>query len=303
MLPTDTYSLAGRETISRWHAAPYLPPAEAAWEISAFCFDEEDRLMIVGGEGGGWALPGGPGADAESPDQALVRVVAEATAAVVERSVYVGAEEIQDGNRKRYVHRYWTRISGAVAAGEALDPESALMRVAPAAANCVWAALRTALAVNAKYRPLKEFYASLPTKRMAAGALFVNARDEILIVKPRYRPDWLIPGGITEAGESPRQGCARETLEEIGLDLAIGHALCVAYVPRDGPKAESLQWIFDGGTLTDAQIASITLQDTELAEYRFAPLEEALGLLNRSLGRRIAHAVSVRASGGDIYLE
>jgi hypothetical protein len=38
---------------------------------------------------------------------------------------------------------------------------------------------------------------------MAAGALFFNHRDEILILKPTYRDDWLIPGGVVELDESP----------------------------------------------------------------------------------------------------
>ncbi len=33
-------------------------------------------------------------------------------------------------------------------------------------------------------------YEQLPKKRMAAGALFLNERQEILIVKPAYREFW-----------------------------------------------------------------------------------------------------------------
>lgn len=304
MIPTDTYP---PDTTSRWRAAPFALPDDAVVEVSAFCFNEDDQLIVVSGDGAAWALPAGAGIGDESPDEALIRTVAETASAVVERSVYLGAEEIETAGRPlRFVRRFWARVTECPdepAAREALDPEAAMMRVKPVAPLCAWAALHAALAVNAKFRPLKDFYPSLPKKRMAAGALFRNALGEILLVKPTYRPDWLIPGGITEADESPRQGCAREAREEIGLEVAIGRLLCIEYLPREGPKTETVQWVFDGGVLNAAQIAAISLQAGELSEYRFVVPGEALRLLNRSLGRRVTHALGVLAAGGDVYLE
>ncbi len=307
MIPTDNYFVNDRETVSRWHAAPYALPDDATVEISAFCFNEDDQLIVVSQEGAAWGFPTGAGIGDESPDEALTRAVAEAASAVVERSVYLGAEEISaPGARPRFTQCFWARVTerpAEPAAREALDPEAAMMRIKPVAALCAWAALHAALEVNAKFRPLKDFYPSLPKKRMAAGALLRNALGEILLVKPTYRPDWLIPGGITEADESPRQGCAREAREEIGLEVAIGRLLCVEYLPREGPKTETVQWVFDGGVLGPAQIAAISLQVGELSEYRFVPRGEALRLLNRSLGRRVTHALGVLKSGEDVYLE
>ena len=304
MIPTDTYP---PDTTSRWRAAPFVLPDDASVEVSAFCFNEDDQLLIVSSNGAGWALPSGAGLGDESPDEALTRTVAETASAVIERSVYLGAEEISaPGAKPRFVLRFWARVTERPAdpAGrEALNPEAAMMRIKPVAPLCAWAALHAALDVNAKFRPLKDFYPSLPKKRMAAGALFRNALGEILLVKPTYRPDWLIPGGITEADESPRQGCAREAREEIGLEVAIGRLLCVEYLPREGPKTETVQWIFDGGVLNAAQIAAISLQAGELSDYRFVTPGEALRLLNRSLGRRVTHALGALRSGGDVYLE
>ena len=304
MIPTDTYS---PDTTSRWRAAPFALPDDAAVEVSAFCFNEDDQLIIVSPNGATWALPTGAGVGDESPDEALTRAVLDTASAVVERSVYLGAEEISaPGAKPRFAQRFWARVTERPvepAAREALDPEAAMMRIKPVAPLCAWAGLQAALVVNARFRPLKDFYPSLPKKRMAAGALFRNALGEILLVKPNYRPDWLIPGGITEADESPRQGCAREAHEEIGLEVAIGRLLCVEYLPREGPKTETVQWVFDGGVLNAAQIAAISLQAGELSEYRFVTPGEAPRLLNRSLGRRVTHALGVLASGGDMYLE
>jgi 8-oxo-dGTP diphosphatase len=67
----------------------------------------------------------------------------------------------------------------------------------------------------------------LPKKRMASAALFLNAQNDMLIVKPIYRKDWLLPGGVVEERESPRQACIREVKEELGLDVAESQLLCV----------------------------------------------------------------------------
>ncbi|MEO0768780.1 MAG: NUDIX hydrolase [Cyanobacteria bacterium J06649_4] len=45
---------------------------------------------------------------------------------------------------------------------------------------------------------------------MGAGGLFFDSEGRLLILKPTYRNDWLIPGGVVEANESPRHACMRE---------------------------------------------------------------------------------------------
>ncbi len=40
----------------------------------------------------------------------------------------------------------------------------------------------------------KEFYSSLPRKRLGAGVLLFYKSD-LLIVQPTYNPGWILPGG------------------------------------------------------------------------------------------------------------
>jgi 8-oxo-dGTP diphosphatase len=147
-------------------------------------------------------------------------------------------------------------------------------------------------------------YDRLPMKRMAAGALFFNERGELLLVKPVYRPDgYGIPGGIVEADESPKAACGREVREELGLDVRLGPLLAVDYRPRDGAVTESLQFVFAGGVLSPAQIASIRLPAAELSEYRFVPPDEALPLLSPPhLRRRVAACLRALRAGATLYL-
>jgi 8-oxo-dGTP diphosphatase len=140
-------------------------------------------------------------------------------------------------------------------------------------------------------------------KRLAAGALIRNHQGEILIVKPIYRDGWLIPGGAVEAGESPLVACTREVREELGLQLVIRRLLCIEYQSTDGFGGENLQFIFDGGVLTPAQMMSIQLPPDELADARFVAEEEAVRLLVPRLARRLPFVLEAYRSGGTAYLE
>ena len=148
-----------------------------------------------------------------------------------------------------------------------------------------------------------EFFASLPKKRLAAAALILSERGEVLIVKPTYRHDWLVPGGTVEADESPHAACQREVTEEIGLARPLGRLLCLEYRPAERVITEALQFLFDGGTLTDAEARRIVLPPRELAAWRFAPLAEALALLHPKLARRVVFGLRARDSGATLYLE
>lgn len=147
------------------------------------------------------------------------------------------------------------------------------------------------------------YLATLPKKRMAAGVLFVNARDELLIVKPTYRPEWLIPGGSVEANESPHKAGIREVREELGLVLPLGRLLCVDYCSAEPHKSESVQFIFEGGLLLDEVIDRIVLPADELAAYTFASLPQVFEKFTPHLGKRIALAMAARTQQRTIYAE
>jgi len=157
-------------------------------------------------------------------------------------------------------------------------------------------------------RASAEHYRSLPAKILGSGALFFDGAGRVLIVEPSYKDHWEIPGGVVEQNEPPLAGARREVLEELGLDRRLGRLLAVDWSPPRGRRTIDLMaFIFDGGVLSDTEIAAIRLQDEELRGYRFcrvdADVNETAGLLPPILTKRVAAAVRARSTGQTVYLE
>lgn len=68
------------------------------------------------------------------------------------------------------------------------------------------------------------------------GGIVVDG-GRFLLVQRGQQPSlglWSIPGGRLEDGETPEQGCAREVLEETGLEVTVG--ALVGTIERDAPS-------------------------------------------------------------------
>ena len=67
----------------------------------------------------------------------------------------------------------------------------------------------------------------LPTHIVSAGAIVLNDRDEVLLVKDVRKDAWTFPGGIVEEGEGLLDGVKWEVLEETGIEVEVGQLFCV----------------------------------------------------------------------------
>jgi 8-oxo-dGTP pyrophosphatase MutT (NUDIX family) len=141
-----------------------------------------------------------------------------------------------------------------------------------------------------------------PRKRVGADVLFRDDAGGILLVDPRYKPDWDLPGGMAEANEPPMDAARREVNEELGIDFATGRILVIDWVAPHGPWDDSLMFIFDGGVLTHDDHERISLRDDELNEYRFYSPEQASQLLRPYVWRRVRNAIAAANSGDTYYL-
>jgi 8-oxo-dGTP diphosphatase len=136
---------------------------------------------------------------------------------------------------------------------------------------------------------------------VAAGALFVDDADRLLVVEPTYKESWEIPGGQVESGETPREACVRELREELGLDLVPRALLVVDWAPREG--MDRVLFVFDGGVLDATQVGMITLPPEELASWAYVPRAGLGSRLAPWLHRRVDRALEARAAGETWYLE
>lgn len=69
------------------------------------------------------------------------------------------------------------------------------------------------------------------THQVGVGAIVVNSRDEILVVRElrkNYLP-WKIPGGLAELGEHLDEAATRETMEETGVPTKFSSVLSVRH--------------------------------------------------------------------------
>lgn len=131
----------------------------------------------------------------------------------------------------------------------------------------------------------------------ASAAIIKNSEDKILIVKPTYRDEWLLPGGAIEKDESPIEACERECLEELGLKIEIGQLLCLEYYRSSKDKPETMRFVFDGGAISDA--SSIELPPDELENYTFTSIKVAVDFVDAETARRL----QLIAAGKGVYFE
>lgn len=134
---------------------------------------------------------------------------------------------------------------------------------------------------------MNEYYANLPKKRMAAGALLLDSRKKILLVKTSYKDYWSIPGGVIERDESPLQALKSELREEVNLvDYDLKFLSVDYYANRNNEKGESIQFLF-GGVLKEKEIRMIKVDGKEILEACFFEMDKIYDMLSEETFRRI----------------
>ncbi|MDJ1133615.1 NUDIX domain-containing protein [Streptomyces iconiensis] len=148
----------------------------------------------------------------------------------------------------------------------------------------------------------RAYLAGLPRTRGAACALLLDGHGCALLVRPTYRPGWLLPGGVIESGESPLAACRREIGEEIGVPVSLSGLIGLDWIPpREGRDASQV-FVF-GGRLGEEAPNDIRLPPEELSEHRFVMASELHTLLFPHVVRRVTECWKEYEAGGTAYLE
>ncbi|MFR9725609.1 NUDIX domain-containing protein [Streptomyces sp. MS19] len=139
---------------------------------------------------------------------------------------------------------------------------------------------------------------------LAAGVLFFDDQDRVLLVDPTYKPGWEFPGGVVEPGEPPARAAVREVAEELGLHLAQEPPLLVVdWEPPRPPRFGGLRLLFDGGRLDADRVGDLLLPGEELRGWRFAAEDEAERMLSPGRFARLRWALRARAEGRALNLQ
>ena len=134
---------------------------------------------------------------------------------------------------------------------------------------------------------------ALPRKRLIAHVLMRDPAGRILLCDTMFKTDWELPGGIVEPFESPRLGAIREVREELGIDIQLGRLLAVDWMPPYLGWDDAEELIFDGGTVTEAEIEAYALQPTEIRSVQLVTVAEAEPHLTALSFRRLSAIVAL----------
>ncbi len=145
---------------------------------------------------------------------------------------------------------------------------------------------------------------TLATPRVAAGALFFDPAGRVLLVHPRYKGTWDIPGGYVERGESPAAACRREVAEELGFDRLRHRLVSVDWEPH-GQQGDTIFFLFDYGDLDTDEHRLLHLDGDKLNRWRWVELAQLDRYVNPRVARRIRSTADDAATDGTdpSYLE
>ncbi|MFD1145642.1 NUDIX domain-containing protein [Saccharothrix hoggarensis] len=151
--------------------------------------------------------------------------------------------------------------------------------------------------------PPDEYVARLAKKRMAAGVLFRNEQDQVLLLRTHYKPHLEIPGGAVETGEAPWTTATRELVEELSWDRPLGRLLVLDHVLPHDDWPEGMLYLFDGGLINQTDRDSMVFRDGEVLAADFWDLNEARAQMKSLVADRVAAGLEALAEGVTVWCE
>ena len=84
-----------------------------------------------------------------------------------------------------------------------------------------------------------------------SAVIFDSTGQKVLLIRRSDNGQWCLPGGAMDPGESASECCAREVMEETGLEVRVGRLVGVYSTPHrimeyaDGNRKQALDLVFE----------------------------------------------------------
>lgn len=149
-----------------------------------------------------------------------------------------------------------------------------------------------------------KYYNKQPKKRIGAGILFFNDKNEVLIIKPTYLDKWIWIGGSCENNETPKTTALRECQEEIGLKPSSIWLAFVNYLPpQPTGQSDIIQFLFTCDIVDNNFINKLKLQKVEVETARFIPIDDLDLYMHEYRARAIKTYWKNKQNKATIYME
>ncbi|HKA35836.1 MAG TPA: NUDIX hydrolase [Thermoanaerobaculia bacterium] len=152
---------------------------------------------------------------------------------------------------------------------------------------------------------MPDFFKNKKLPRLTVDSFVQDRRGRLLLVRrgrPPFEGSWALPGGFCEYGETTEACCARETLEETGVEVRVGKLLGVYSDPKRDPRWHTVTVLYAAKPLrgkakgSDDAAEARWFGKSELARLDYAFDHGAI--IRRRTGRRPAKDRARRARRG-----
>lgn len=144
--------------------------------------------------------------------------------------------------------------------------------------------------------------AGLPTKRVIAQGAMRDPAGRVLLCELVYKPDWDLPGGVVEPGESPRTGIVREVREELGVDVVAGRLLAVDWLLPWAGWDDACVLVFDLGVRDPGLVDSAVLEPREIAAVHWCDPALARARARPPTAARVEQVLAQQQVAGATFL-
>ncbi|MFC7795109.1 NUDIX domain-containing protein [Streptomyces cinereoruber] len=155
--------------------------------------------------------------------------------------------------------------------------------------------------------PPVEYVATLPRATAYACLYFTDTGGRPFQLRATYHSGtWQWPGGNMDPGETPWETAVRECREETGIVFTGEPRLLGTHFTTDRGDAwpaNHIGFVFDGGELTDEQIAAVVLDPEEHDAHDLRTLEEWEREMDPAEFACLAAIDRARRTGTPVYLE